>query len=79
MVSDSFDTWELSQLWANIMPLLILATLTGTLFVLSPWGRDPLYSTLTHFLILWPLLLLATLTYIAKVKLYEEEKEVPSP
>lgn len=77
MAPDALDTWELSQLLANVVPLLILATLTASLLAASPWGIDPLYSTLAHFLILWPLLLLAVLTYVTKVKLYDEEAEVP--
>lgn len=78
MTSDSLDIWELGQVLTNVAPLVILATLSVSLLALSPWGIDPLYSTLTHFFTFWPLLLLATLTYITYVKLMEEEREVPS-
>lgn len=78
MASDALDTWELGQVLTNVMPMLILTTLSVSLLVLSPWGIDLLYSGLTHFFTFWPLLLLAILTYITYVKLAEEEKEVPS-
>lgn len=78
MASDSLDIWGLSQVWVNVVPLMIMATLTLSLLVLSPWGIDPLYSSITHFLTLWPLLLLAVLTYVTRVKLLNEEKDVPS-
>lgn len=78
MTSESSERWELGQLAMNVMPLLILATLSASMLVLSPWGIDPLYSGLTHFFTLWPLFLLATITYIAWVKITEEEREVPT-
>lgn len=74
MSSDSIDAWELGQLLTNVMSMVILAVLAVSLVVLSPWGIDPLYSTLSHFFTLWPLLLLAIITYIAREKLAEEEK-----
>lgn len=78
MSSESFDTWELGQLWTNVMPLLILATMAASLLVLSPWGIDLPYSPLSHFFTLFPLVVLATITYITKRKLDDEEAEVPS-
>lgn len=74
MSSDSIDAWELGQLLTNVMSMVILAVLAVSLVVLSPWGIDPLYSTLSHFFTFWPLLLLAIITYIAREKLAEEEK-----
>lgn len=75
---DSLDRGEFSQLWPNVMSMIILGIMTVSLLAMAPWGIDVLYSGLTHFLILWPLLLLAILTYITKEKLAEEEKEIPS-
>lgn len=78
MASNSDGVGELSQLWPNVVSMLILATMTVSLLALTPWGIDVLYSSITHFLILWPLLLLAVLTFVAKVKLAEGEREIPS-
>lgn len=69
---------EVSDLASNIAPLIILA-----LFVLLslvwvfwfPWRPNPLYSSLHHFLTIFPLILLALLTYVAKTKLDEGEEE----
>lgn len=74
---NALDTWELAQLWPIVMSLLILASMSVTLLVFSPWGIDLPASAFTHFLTIWPLLLLATVTYITRVKLGEEEIEVP--
>lgn len=78
MTPDEYDTAELSQVLPNVVSMLIMAVSTVALLALSPWGFDPLRSSLTHFFILWPLLLLAILTYVAVVKLGDEEREVPS-
>lgn len=77
MASKSFDTVELSQLLVNVVAILILASMSMSLLAFAPWEIDPLFSPLSHFLTLWPLLLLAIITYIAKVKLTDEEQEVP--
>lgn len=74
---NALDTWELAQLWSIVVPLLILASMSVTLLVLSPWGISLPASALAHFFTIWPLLLLALITYIARVKLGEEETEVP--
>lgn len=78
MASDSLDESALSQLWPTIVAILILAGMSLSLLAFSPWGIDPLNSSLSHFLTLWPLTLLAILTYVAKVKLDDMETEVPS-
>lgn len=78
MTSDTLDEAALSQFWPTIMALLILATMSVSMLLFTPWGIDPLYTSVSHFLTVWPLTLLAILTYIAKLKLDEGEKEVPS-
>lgn len=76
MSSDSNDVWHLGQLFSNIVPMLILLSMALTMFVLAPWGRDLLYSTLTHFFTLFPLVVLAVITYVARAKLIDEDREV---
>lgn len=78
MVFDEFDAAELSQLFPNVVSMLIMGASTVALLALSPWGFDPLRSSLTHFFTLWPLLLLAILTYVAMVKLADEDRVVPN-
>lgn len=73
----ALDTWKLAQLWPVVMSLLILASMSASLLVLSPWEFDLITTGLTHFLTMWPLFLLAVITYVTRVKLGDEELEVP--
>lgn len=69
---------ELSSLASNIAPLIILlifVVLSLVWVVWFPWGPDPLYSSLHHFLTLFPFVLLAILTYVARKKVAEGEGE----
>lgn len=77
MATGTLDEAALSQFWPNVMSMLILAAISVSVLVLTPWGIDPMYSGLSHFLTFWPLLLLAILTYVAKVKLDDQDREVP--
>lgn len=72
------DLWDLGQLWSNVMPLLILALMSATLLALSPWGYDLPNSLFVHFFTLFPLVVLALVTYVARAKLFDEEREIPS-
>lgn len=78
MSSDSLDEAALSQFWPTIMTLLILGGMSVAHLAIAPWGRDPLYSSISHFLTFWPLTLLAVLIYVAKTKLDDAEREVPN-
>lgn len=74
--SDPDDIWYLGQLFTNIVPLLILASMAVSLVVFAPWGRDLIYSSLPHFFTLFPLFVLAFITYVARAKLIDEDREV---
>ncbi|MBX0296732.1 DUF6684 family protein [Haloarcula nitratireducens] len=78
MASDSAGSLEkeVSNLSSNLAPMVIL-----TVFILLPlfwfwwpWGMDPVYSPLHHFLTVFPLALLALVTYVAHEKINEAEE-----
>lgn len=74
--SDPDDIWHLGQLFTNVVPLLILASMAVSILVLAPWGRDLVYSSLSHFFTLFPLFVLAVITFVARTKLIDDEREV---
>lgn len=77
MAPDQSEPPGFPMVWPNVVSMLILASMTVSLLALAPWGYDILYSGTTHFLILWPLLLLALLSFVAWAKLGDEDREVP--
>lgn len=77
MASDQSEPVGFPMVWPNVVSMLILASMTVSLLALGPWGYDILYSGMTHFLILWPLLLLAILSYVTWEKLVDEDRDVP--
>lgn len=74
--SEPDDVWHLGQLFTNVVPLLIMASMAASMLVLAPWGRDIIYSSLSHFFALFPLFVLAFVTYVARTKLVDEDGEV---
>lgn len=65
------ETWL--DLTVNLIPLGILAFLDAMFWVYNPWGWDPFVIAVSHFLTLFPLLLLAILTYVAGVVVQRDE------
>ena len=57
------DTWL--DLSVNLIPLGILLVLDLLFWVVNPWGWDPFYVLVAHFLTLFPLAVLAVVTYVA--------------
>lgn len=49
----------------NVVPLVILFVLDLLFWVVTPWEFNPVVVAAAHFLTLWPLLLLALLTYVS--------------
>jgi len=56
------DTWL--DLSVNLIPLGILLILDTLFWFVNPWGWDPFYVLVAHFLTLFPLLVLAIVTYV---------------
>ena len=67
------ETWL--DLTVNLVPLGILAILDALFWVVNPWGWDPFIVGVAHFLTLFPLLLLALLTYVSGVVIQRDEGE----
>ncbi|SHL62376.1 DUF6684 family protein [Haladaptatus paucihalophilus] len=71
--------WQLNRetvldLSVNIIPLGILLFFSILFMIVNPWGWDPFPIVLTHFLTLFPFVLLAILSYIAGLKIQSEEQ-----
>lgn len=65
------ETWL--DLTVNLIPLAILLVLDALFWIVNPWGWDPFYVLMAHFLTLFPLLLLALLTYVSGVLVQRDE------
>ncbi len=57
------ETWL--DLVVNIVPIVILGFFDLLFFVVNPWGWDPLTVVLMHFLTLFPLVVLAVVTWVS--------------
>ena len=67
------ETWL--DLTVNLVPLGILAVLDALFWVVNPWGWDPFVIAVSHFLTLFPLVLLALLTYVSGTIIQRDEGE----
>ena len=63
----SRDTWL--DMLVNVVPIVVLAVLDLLVWFTNPWGWDLLYIALAHFLTLFPLFVLAVVTYLAAERL----------
>ena len=70
------ETWL--DLTVNLVPLGILAFMDALFWVFNPWGWDPLMIVVSHFLTLFPLVLLAILTYVSGAIIQRDEGESAS-
>lgn len=70
------ETWL--DLTVNLVPLVILAFMDVLFLVYNPWGWDPLMVVVTHFLTLFPLLLLAIMTYVSGAIIQRDEGRSPA-
>lgn len=69
------ETWL--DLTVNMIPLGILLFMDIMFWVLNPWGFDPVFVFIAHFLTLFPFLLLAILTYVSGSIIQRDEGETP--
>jgi len=74
MAERYIDRETLLDLTVNIIPLGILAFFFVLFIAVSPWGWDPLFTTLMLGLILWHALLLTLVTWVAGRKIAREER-----
>ena len=65
MANETFDRETMLDLLVNIIPLFILGFFIAIFAVMSPFGIDPLASSIQFGLIAVPFVLLAVLTYFA--------------
>jgi len=65
MANKIFDRDTLLDLTVNVVPLFIIAFFVVAFAVLSPFGIDPLASSIQFGLLAVPFVLLAILTYFA--------------
>jgi len=70
----TFDT--LLDVTVNIIPMGILLFFVGLYAVIRPWNWDPGMFVLMHFLTLFPLLLLAVLTYVSARAIASDERGI---
>lgn len=78
MSTDQSLEQEFSNLVSNLAPLVILLMFIVLSLVWGlwfPWETDFLYSSLHHFLTLFPLVLLAVVTYVTHQKLNESDEQ----
>ena len=69
------ETWL--DLTVNMIPLGILAFMEVMFWVINPWGFDPVIVFFWHFLTLFPLTVLALLTYFSGRIVQRDEGEMP--
>ena len=74
MTERYIDRETLLDLTVNIIPLAILAFFFVLFIVVSPWGLDPLFTTLMLGLIALHFVLLALLTWFAGRTIAKEER-----
>jgi hypothetical protein len=68
------ETWL--DLTVNLIPLGILAFMDVLFWVVNPWGWDPMLVVISHFLTLFPFVLLALLTYVSGTIIQRDEGQV---
>lgn len=61
----------------NVVPLGILLFFTVLYAIFQPWGYDPFYFVLAHFLTVFPFLMLTLLTYFSARVISRDEEETP--
>lgn len=69
------ETWL--DLTVNIIPIAILAFFDLLFVVVNPWGWDLLTIALMHFLTLFPLVVLAVVTWVSGMAVQQAEGETP--
>ena len=77
MSNEIFDRETQLDLLVNIIPLFILGFFVVGFLVFSPFGIDPLASSIQFGLIAIPFVLLAVLTYFAAVAVAGSERSAP--
>ena len=77
MTDEIFDRETMLDLLVNIIPLFILGFFIVVFAAVSPFGIDPLASSIQFGLIAIPFVLLAVLTYFAAVAVAGSENSGP--
>ncbi|WP_227356843.1 DUF6684 family protein [Haladaptatus salinisoli] len=65
MDDSTFDRETLLDITVNVVPMLILLFFVVLFTVWTPWEGQPLIYAISHFLTIFPLLVLALLTWVA--------------
>ena len=65
----------LFDLVVNLIPIAILAFFSLLFIAFNPWGWSPFTVTLSQFLTLFPLFVLAVVTYVAGRVIQRDEAE----
>lgn len=71
------ETWL--DLTVNLIPLGILAFMEVMFIVITPWSWDPVMVFFWHFLTVFPLVVLAVVTYISGRIIQRDEGDMPRP
>lgn len=65
----------LFDLLVNVIPIVILLLFSLMFVFVNPWGWDPFPVLVSQFLTLFPLLVLALVTYVAGRVVQRDESE----
>jgi hypothetical protein len=65
----------LLDLVVNVIPIGILAFFSLLFLMVNPWGWDPFPVLMTHFLTLFPLVVLVVVTWVAGRVVQRDEGE----
>lgn len=68
------ETWL--DVTVNLVPIAILAIFEVLFVILNPWGWDLFTVVVWHFLTLFPLVLLAILSWVAGIAIQGAEGEM---
>lgn len=69
------DRETLLDLVVNIIPMGILLFFVGVFLVYMPWEENLFLTVVSHFLTLFPLAMLALLTYVSARVISRDEEE----
>lgn len=61
----------------NVVPLGILLFFIVLYTLIQPWGFDPFYFVVMHFLTVFPFIMLTLLTYVSAKMIGRDEDETP--
>lgn len=65
VLGTQIDRETLLDVVVNLVPVGILVFFVGLFLVYAPWGYSPYYTTVSHFLTIFPLIVLLFITYVS--------------